>query len=99
MTGGLTQPYSPIINLTTNPAGIISTFSVSTSMHCTAFGHSTGKWRIDSFAKIFLISILGTIHLLYKNDPQCCFNYQSVETQFANPVRRLIDWFLIDDFL
>ncbi|CAF5160287.1 unnamed protein product [Rotaria magnacalcarata] len=68
LTGGLTQPYSPIINLTTNPAGIISTFSVSTSMHCTAFGHST-----------------GTIHLLYKNDPQCCFNYQSVETQFANP--------------
>jgi len=68
LTGGLTQTYSPIINLTTNPAGIISTFSVSTSMHCTAFGHST-----------------GTIHLLYKNDPQCCFNYQSVETQFANP--------------
>ncbi|CAF1323566.1 unnamed protein product [Rotaria sordida] len=68
LTGGLTQTYSPIINLTTNPAGIITTFSVSTSMHCTAFGHST-----------------GTIHLLYKNDPQCCFNYQSVETQFANP--------------
>jgi hypothetical protein len=43
LTGGITQPYSPIINLTTNPAGIISTFSVSTSMHCTAFGHSTGK--------------------------------------------------------
>ncbi|CAF1284076.1 unnamed protein product [Adineta ricciae] len=68
LTGGLTHTYSPIINLTTNPAGIITTFSVSTSMHCTAFGHST-----------------GTIHLLYKNDPQCCFNYQSVETQFANP--------------
>jgi len=31
---------------------------------------------------------LGTIHLLYKNDPQCCFNYQSVETQFASPVRK-----------
>ncbi|CAF4280906.1 unnamed protein product, partial [Rotaria sordida] len=36
LTGGLTQTYSPIINLTTNPAGIITTFSVSTSMHCTA---------------------------------------------------------------
>jgi hypothetical protein len=32
----------------------------------------------------------GTIHLLYKNDPQCCFNYQSVETQFANPVKKNI---------
>lgn len=43
ITGGLTQQYSPIINLTTNPAGIITTFSVSTSMHCAAFGHSTGS--------------------------------------------------------
>ena len=50
----------------------------------------------DSISMISLISILGTIHLLYKNDPQCCFNYQSVETQFANPVRRLIVRLIFD---
>ena len=87
MTGGLTQTYSPIINLTTNPAGIITTFSVSTSMHCTAFGHSTGKRNFRRNNFFYFVFILGTIHLLYKNDPQCCFNYQSVETQFANPVK------------
>ncbi|CAF1407112.1 unnamed protein product, partial [Didymodactylos carnosus] len=82
LTGG-TQSYSPIINLTTNPAGIITTFSVSTSMHCTAFGHST-----------------GTVHLLYKNDPQCCFNYQSVETQFAKqPIESKVGYIDINDEL
>ena len=89
ITGGLTQQYSPIINLTTNPAGIITTFSVSTSMHCAAFGHSTGFF-VSEVKKTFetIDVVLGTIHLLYKNDPQCCFNYQSTATQFANPVSR-----------
>jgi len=57
LTGGLTQSYSPIINLTTSPAGIITTFSVSTSMHCTAFGHSTGKKTKEKLSNRCLISI------------------------------------------